>query len=74
VLAVTRAGKFFERHGFARRRSGMPAEKIARDCSQCPKAAGCRLEALALDLAPAHAVLPVLQPARLPRVPRPLPA
>jgi amino-acid N-acetyltransferase len=74
LLAVTRAGQFFERHGFARLRGGMPAEKIARDCSQCPKAADCRLEALALDLAPARAVLPVLQPARLPRAPRPLPA
>jgi len=71
LLAVTRAGKFFERHGFARLRGGMPAEKIARDCSQCSRAADCRLEAFALDLAPEHAVLRVLQPARLPR---PVPA
>lgn len=74
LLAVTRASQFFERHGFARLRGGMPAEKIARDCSQCPRAADCRLEALALDLARGPDALAVLQPAGLSRIPRPVPA
>ena len=66
VLAVTREGEFFERHGFARVPRGMPAEKVARDCAQCPMAADCRLVALALELSPktgARLALPVLQPA-----------
>jgi len=78
VLAVTSSTAFFERHGFHRVRGGMPAEKVARDCSQCSKAATCRLEALALDLSPDHApalsLLPVFQPARLPRTAQPVPA
>lgn len=74
LLAVTRTGGFFEQYGFARLRGGMPAEKVARDCSQCPKATDCRLQALAIDLAPVRAALPVLQPAQQPRVPRLVPA
>jgi len=78
LLAVTGSGRFFERHGFRRMRAGVPAEKIARDCSQCSKAATCRLEALAMDLAPdlapAHSLLHVLQPARVPRAAQPVPA
>jgi len=73
VFAVTRAAEFFERHEFARAPSGMPAEKLARDCVSCPKAATCRLETLSRDLVPAHAphMLPVLSPARLRREPAP---
>jgi len=67
LLAVTSSAKFFERQGFRRMRGGMPAEKVARDCSQCSKAATCRLEALAVDLAPSKALLPVFPPARSPQ-------
>jgi amino-acid N-acetyltransferase len=74
LLAVTRSTTFFERHGFRRVRGGMPVEKVARDCSQCSKAPTCRLEALGVDLAPSLAVLPVLQPAHLPRAAQALPA
>jgi len=66
LLSVTGSTGFFERHGFRRLRGGMPAEKVERDCAHCSKAATCRLEALAIDLAPAHRVLTVLQPGRLP--------
>jgi len=77
LLAVTSAGELFERNGFARVPGGMPAEKIARNCAQCPKAVSCRLVALALDLTPSLAaagVLPILQPAGLARIPRTVPA
>ena len=77
LLAVTRGGEFFERHGFARVPGGMPAEKVERDCTGCPKAAGCRLVALALELAPGRrraGVLPVLQPAGLTRISGAVPA
>jgi len=77
LLAVTRSGEFFERHGFARVPAGMPAEKVARDCARCPKAIGCQLIALTLDLSPATArrsALPVFQPAGLERTPAPVPA
>ena len=69
VFAVTRSTKFFERHGFARVPAGMPAEKVARDCAACPKAAGCTLEALSRDLTPSYAAqpLPIFSPARLRR-------
>jgi len=73
VFAVTRAAEFFERHEFARAPGGIPAEKVARDCANCSKAATCRLEALSRDLAPAHSphMLPVLSPASLRREPAP---
>jgi amino-acid N-acetyltransferase len=73
VFAVTRGAEFFERHGFARAPGGVPAEKVARDCATCSKAANCRLEALSRDLAPAHspAIIPVLSPGRLRREPAP---
>jgi amino-acid N-acetyltransferase len=73
VFAVTRAAEFFERHEFSRAPGGIPAEKVARDCTSCPKAAGCRLQALSRDLAPAQStqMLPVLAPARLRRAPAP---
>ena len=77
LLAVTSAGELFERNGFARVPGGMPAEKIARDCAQCPKAASCGLVALALDLTPSPApvgALPILQPSGLARIPRTVPA
>ena len=72
LLAVTSSTAFFERHGFHRVRGGMPAEKVTRDCAQCSKAAACRLEALAVDLAPAPAILPVLQRSRFPRTAQPV--
>jgi amino-acid N-acetyltransferase len=73
VFAVTRSAKFFERHEFQRAPGGMPAEKVARDCAVCPKAAGCTLVALSRELAPAQALqlLPVFAPARLRRSPAP---
>jgi amino-acid N-acetyltransferase len=77
LLAVTRAGEFFERHGFARIAEGMPAEKVARDCARCPQAQGCRLIALALELSPATprlCILPALQPSRRARTPEVVPA
>jgi amino-acid N-acetyltransferase len=76
LLAVTRSDEFFERNGFARLPGGMPAEKVERDCAHCPKAAGCRLVALALEFCPARATagIPLLQPAGLERLPGPAPA
>lgn len=77
LLAVTGTGEFFERHGFARVPGGMPAEKVARDCNRCPKAANCRLAALALELRPAAAApeaLPILPPAAMRRLPGAAPA
>jgi amino-acid N-acetyltransferase len=73
VFAVTRDAEFFERHAFARVPGGIPDEKVARDCGVCPKAAGCRLQALSRDLAPAQSpqMLPVLTPGRLRREPAP---
>ena len=73
VFAVTRAPKFFERRGFSLVSAGMPAEKVARDCSVCPKAASCTLVALSRDLlgAPSPGLLPVFEPARLRRAPAP---
>jgi len=66
VFAVTRSPEFFERHGFAGVSGGMPAEKVARDCAVCPKAADCTLQALSRQVAPADApqLLPVLAPVR----------
>jgi amino-acid N-acetyltransferase len=77
LLAVTGTPGFFERHGFSRVSGGIPAEKAARDCSRCAKAAGCRLAALALHLEPGPArpgVLPILQSVRLRRIPGAVPA
>jgi len=76
LLAVTRNGQFFERNGFARLPGGIPAEKSERDCANCPRAAGCRLEALALELSPAHADggFPLFRPTGLERLPGPAPA
>ncbi|HKO03366.1 MAG TPA: GNAT family N-acetyltransferase [Candidatus Acidoferrales bacterium] len=73
VFAVTRAAEFFERHEFSRAPGGIPEEKVARDCTSCPKAAGCRLQALSRDLAPAPSpqMLNVLAPGRLRRAPAP---
>ena len=73
VFAVTRGPKFFERCGFARLHGGMPAEKVARDCAVCPKAASCTLVALSRSLAPAGApqLLPVFAPSRIRRAAAP---
>ena len=73
VFAVTRAANFFERSGFSLVPSGMPPEKVARDCLACPKAASCRLVALSRDLVPAHSphLLPVFAPVRLRRAAAP---
>ena len=63
VFAVTHAVPFFERHGFvATSRHDMP-EKIARDCTGCPKARKCKLAAVVTVLCPERAALPVLAPA-----------
>jgi amino-acid N-acetyltransferase len=63
VFAVTHAAPFFERHGFvAGSRHDLP-EKIARDCTGCPKARRCKLVALVAVVCPERVALPVLAPA-----------
>jgi amino-acid N-acetyltransferase len=63
VFAVTHAAPFFERHGFvATSRQALP-EKIARDCTGCPKARNCTLVALVAVVCPERIALPVLAPA-----------
>jgi amino-acid N-acetyltransferase len=73
VFAVTRSPELFERHRFARAPGGIPAEKIARDCTNCPKAAGCSLQTLSRELVPARApqLLPVFALAGVRREPAP---
>ncbi|HVB07695.1 MAG TPA: GNAT family N-acetyltransferase [Candidatus Acidoferrales bacterium] len=60
VFAVTHAPEFFVRHGFAASSRHALPEKIARDCSACPKARGCRLVAVIATIAAARATLPIL--------------
>ena len=63
VFAVTHAAPFFERHGFvATSRQALP-EKIARDCTGCPKASNCTLVTLVAVVRPERVVLPVLSAA-----------
>ena len=60
VFAVTHAPEFFVRHGFAASSRHALPEKIARDCSVCPKARGCRLVAVIATISSARAALPIL--------------
>ena len=60
VFAVTRAPEFFERQGFAASSRRALPEKIARDCSVCPKARRCRLIAVVANVLPERAALPIL--------------
>ncbi len=60
VFAVTHAPEFFVRQGFdTAPRRALP-EKIARDCSGCPKARRCRLVAVIAMVIPERAALPIL--------------
>lgn len=60
VFAVTHAPDFFVRQGFATSSRRALPEKIARDCSVCPKARRCRLVAVIATVLPQRAALPVL--------------
>ncbi|HEV2299870.1 MAG TPA: GNAT family N-acetyltransferase [Candidatus Acidoferrales bacterium] len=66
VFAVTHAPEFFIRHGFALSHRRALPEKIARDCSSCPKARRCRLAAVIATVVPERAVLPILDEAATP--------
>jgi amino-acid N-acetyltransferase len=69
VFAVTHAAHFFERHGFvATSRHDLP-EKIARDCTGCPKAHNCKLVAVVAVVCPERVARPVLAPAAKVAVP-----
>jgi N-acetylglutamate synthase-like GNAT family acetyltransferase len=63
VFAVTHAPEFFLRHGFALSHRREIPEKIARDCSSCPKARRCRLAAVIAIVAPERITLPILDEA-----------
>lgn len=60
VFAVTHAPDFFVRQGFATSSRRALPEKIARDCSGCPKANGCRLVAVIATVTPQRVALPIL--------------
>lgn len=63
VFAVTHAPEFFMRQGFGvSSRHALP-EKIARDCSACPKARRCRLVAVIATVIPERVALPILSDA-----------
>ncbi|MHB8412753.1 MAG: GNAT family N-acetyltransferase [Candidatus Acidiferrales bacterium] len=63
VFAVTHAPEFFVRQGFdTSSRCALP-EKIARDCSACPKARRCRLVAVIATVIPERIALPILNDA-----------
>jgi N-acetylglutamate synthase-like GNAT family acetyltransferase len=63
VFAVTQAPEFFLRRGFALAHRRDIPEKIARDCTSCPKARRCRLAAVVAIVAPERAALPILDEA-----------
>lgn len=63
VFAVTHAPDFFVRHGFALSHRRAIPEKIARDCSSCPKARRCRLSAVVATVVPERIALPILDEA-----------
>ncbi|HVA72550.1 MAG TPA: GNAT family N-acetyltransferase [Candidatus Limnocylindrales bacterium] len=60
VFAVTHAPDFFVRQGFTTSSRRALPEKIARDCSGCPKANGCRLVAVIATVTPQRVALPIL--------------
>ena len=66
VFAVTHAPEFFIRHGFALSHRRAIPEKIARDCSSCPKTRRCRLAAVIATVVPERAVLSILDEAATP--------
>lgn len=60
VFAVTHAPEFFVRQGFdTGSRRALP-EKIARDCSGCPKSRRCRLVAVIASVTAQRVALPIL--------------
>ncbi|HKW90225.1 MAG TPA: GNAT family N-acetyltransferase [Candidatus Acidoferrales bacterium] len=66
VFAVTDAPEFFICHGFALSHRRAIPEKIARDCSSCPKARRCRLAAVIATVVSERASLPILDEAAAP--------
>jgi N-acetylglutamate synthase-like GNAT family acetyltransferase len=63
VFAVTHVAGLFQDHGFgAATRQELP-EKIARDCSGCPKARNCELVTLVAVVCPERITQQVLAPA-----------
>lgn len=60
VFAVTHAPEFFVRQGFGTSSRRALPEKIARDCSACPKARRCRLVAVIATVIPEGVALPIL--------------
>ena len=60
VFAVTHAPEFFVRQGFDTSSRRTLPEKIARDCSACPKARRCRLVAVIATVIPERIALPIL--------------
>lgn len=66
VFAVTHAPEFFLRQGFAAMSRLRLTEKIARDCSSCPKSRTCRLAAVIAVVIPERAALPILNIAPAP--------
>lgn len=63
VFAVTHAPGFFVRQGFGTSPRRALPEKIARDCSACPKARHCRLVAVIATVIPERIALPILNDA-----------
>lgn len=66
VFAVTHAPEFFVRQGFGTSSRRALPEKIARDCSACPKARRCGLVAVIATVIPERIVLPILNNAVTP--------
>ncbi|HKV28183.1 MAG TPA: GNAT family N-acetyltransferase [Candidatus Acidoferrales bacterium] len=60
VFAVTHAPEFFTRQGFGTSARHTLPEKIARDCSVCPKVRRCRLVAVIATVIPERVALPIL--------------
>lgn len=58
VFAVTHAPDFFLRQGFETVERRSLAEKIERDCRQCPKRRSCKLAAVIVTVIPDRATLP----------------
>ena len=63
VFAVTHAPDFFVRQGFGTSSRRALPEKIARDCSTCPKARRCQLVAVIATVIPERIALPILDDA-----------
>lgn len=63
VFAVTHGPGFFVRQGFGTSSRRALPEKIARDCSACPKARHCRLVAVIATVIPERIALPILNDA-----------